>query len=78
MSVTYNTKMCFKSDAQNWDNLNNPNTVTILKGKTKEVGIKENWAATTIAVSYTINGVRVISYADGLNVNGTMNVMYTQ
>lgn len=78
LTVYYNRKMCFNADAANWANLNDQSNVLISAGKTKTVAIQENWFATSIAISYVKNGKRVISYADGLNTNGSINVMYNQ
>lgn len=76
--VAYNAKMCNRGDAANWTGLKNVNYVSIPKGETVQVAIKENWFATSIAVSYEKYGKRVISYADGLNKNGSINVYYNQ
>ncbi len=77
-TVIYNQKMCNRGDAANWTGLKNVNYVSIPKGETVQVAIKENWFATSIAVSYEKYGKRVISYADGLNKNGSINVYYNQ
>ena len=71
-SVSYNTKMCNFSDARDWANLNDIETITINPYSTVTVNVAENWFATTIAVSYIYQLQRVITYADHLNINGTL------
>ena len=73
ITVEYNEKMCYKSDAQNWTGLNNVKTVVIDKDYNVEtVNISENWFATSITVSFVHEGKRYITYADNLNANGTL------
>lgn len=75
ITVYYNNKMCNYDDAKNWANLNDvPSPVTMPANSSKYVYISPNWFATSIAISYISNGSRLISYADGLNTNGSMNV----
>ena len=76
LNVSYNTKMCHKGDAENWTNLVDIANITIPSKGSRTVAITENWFATSIAVSYVVDGTRVITFADGLNVNGNINVMY--
>lgn len=69
----YNTKMCNKSDAENWSGLKDINTENDRKAiklgalASTTVTIKENWFATTIAFSYIDGGNRYITYAYDLN-----------
>lgn len=70
--------MCHKGDAENWTNLVDIANITIPSKGSRTVAITENWFATSIAVSYVVDGTRVITFADGLNVNGNINVMYKQ
>ena len=74
--VEYNTKMCNLGDAENWVNLLDVVKVPVNEGQTVQVDISENWFATSIAVSYKYGSRRLITYADGLNTNGGMNVKY--
>ncbi len=81
ITVYYNSKMCNYDDAKNWTNLNDiPSPITISANSYEYVYISPNWFATSIAISYIDNvgyienGYRLISYADGLNTNGSMNV----
>ena len=81
IAVYYNSKMCNYDDAKNWTGLNDiPSPVTISANSYEYVYISPNWFATSIAISYIDNvgyienGYRLISYADGLNTNGSMNV----
>lgn len=78
VTVSYNEKMCNGGDAQNWTGLNNIVKIKVKAYSSETVSISENWWATTIAVSYEKGGYRVISYADGLNTNGNINVKYRQ
>ena len=81
IAVYYNSKMCNYDDAKNWTGSNDiPSPVTISANSYEYVYISPNWFATSIAISYIDNvgyienGYRLISYADGLNTNGSMNV----
>ena len=67
LPVSYNTKMCNYGDAENWKGLKNIMTVNIPKDNYLDVGISENWFATSIAVSHVREGKRYVSFADGLN-----------
>ena len=40
------------------------------------VEISENWFATSITVSYIVGGRRIITYADELSTNGSLNAEY--
>lgn len=76
IKVQYNSKMCFEGDAKNWSGLNNILNLDLAPGETKSVYISTNAFATTVALSYEINGTRIISYANKLNKNGSIQVMY--
>lgn len=69
IETEYNEKMCFDADAKNWNKLNDIKTVTIKPYSYTKVSIKENWFATTIAISYIKNDKRLVSYANGLSNN---------
>lgn len=71
--VTYNTKMCFYSDAQNWSNLKDTKIISLKPYQTKNVMIYSNWFATSITACYYYNGHQVITYADNLNGNKTLS-----
>lgn len=76
VTVYYNKKMCYLSDAQNWTGLNDVASFTLTSGSSNTITISENWFATSITVSYvTSSGVRMITYANELNTNKTMNIM---
>ena len=72
------SKMCFLTDAKNWTGLSNVKSITIPARTSTTVKISENWFATSIAVSYVKGGVRRITYADELNTNGSMHIMYNK
>ena len=77
VTVYYNKKMCYLTDAKNWTGLKDVNKtpIEIISGGSATVTISENWFATSITVSYvTSDGVRRITYADGLTTSGGMNV----
>jgi hypothetical protein len=59
----YNKKMCFKSDALNWTNLNDISKEILLdSNQSTSITIFENWFADSIAVSYiNNNNKRLIS-----------------
>lgn len=76
ITVQYNSKMCFEGDAKNWSGLSNLSTLDLNPGETKTVYISTNAFATTIALSYELHGTRIISYANKLNKNGNIQVMY--
>ncbi len=75
VTVYYNSKMCNFSDAKNWTNLSNIKSITLSAGSYRTVLISENWFATSITTSYiSSNGIKLISYANNLNSNGSMSV----
>ncbi len=76
VTVEYNTKMCFTDDAKNWSGLSDIGTVTIAANSSATVSISTNWFATAIAVSYELEGYRIISYANELDTSGGMQVYY--
>lgn len=76
LKVYYNTKMCYEGDAKEWKGLKDETTITLEPNQTKTVNINTNWFATSVAFSYIAeNGVRVITYANGLGTDGSINVM---
>ncbi len=74
LPIEYNSKMCYLNDAKNWSGLSDVHTITIPQGQSKTIFIKENWFATSIAISYKNNDRRIITYADGLKKDGSINV----
>ena len=75
VTVQYNSKMCNLGDAENWTGLSDIQSVSISGFSSTTVEISENWFATSITCSYVSDGVRLITYANQLNTNGTLNVM---
>lgn len=76
LTVYYNSKMCFLGDAQNWTGLSDVKSTYISSNSETTVKITENWFATSITVSYIVGNYRIISYADNLDTNGSLNVGY--
>lgn len=75
ITFEYNSKMCFKNDAEKWSGLNDVVEDEVLANNSTEINIKENLFATSIAISWTYNTHRYISYAYNLNNNNkTMNI----
>lgn len=70
--VYYNEKMCNFSDGKNWTNLADVISIVVGPYCSKDVNITENWFATSIAVSYLYNNHRIITYADKLSTNNTL------
>ena len=75
--VTYNSKMCFESDAKNFTGLKDLVTVTIPSYSSIAVTIKGNgtagWITTSIDYSYCGQGYRRVACANGLSGSLTMN-----
>lgn len=76
VEVEYNEKMCFDDDAKNWNKLNDIKKITLNSLEEKTITIYENWWATTIALSYKLEGKRIITYANNLNTNGSLSISY--
>lgn len=74
--ATYNTKMCFKSDAENFTGLSDLEDKEIPGNSSVTVTIQGNGAARWIVatINYSSNGknYRKISYANGLSKNGNI------
>lgn len=76
VTAYYNTKMCNSGDAKNWTGLVHTTSIYIAADSSATVSISTYWFATSVAISYFNNGERLISYADGLNDLGGINVKY--
>lgn len=77
MTFEYNTKMCFKGDAQMWSGLNNIEEKDVAANSTVCVNIKENLFATSIVFSHVENSKRYITYAYSLDKESkTMKIEY--
>lgn len=74
VTAYYNKKMCNYDDAKNWTGLKDVASINIPAKSSREVIISENWFATSIAISYNYNGNRLISYANNLSNNGSLNI----
>ena len=64
--------MCFQSDAVNWINLKDVESVVIPANGSTEVGIATNGTAGFITTSYIDNGYRIITCANGLSAAGAI------
>ena len=77
VQVTYNSKMCFESDAKNYTNLSNLTTIYVSSGSTETVQINGNGTAgwITACIEYSINSskYRRVTCGNGLSGNLTMN-----
>lgn len=78
VTVFYNSKMCYFSDAQNWTGLKDIRYDTLPANSTKIYTISENTSSTSIALSYIKNDVRYITYADKLNESGGVRAGYNK
>lgn len=77
LTIYYNSKMCFKDDAQKWINLSNVISIVVSANSSAIVQISENVFATSIAVSYISNGYRLITYADNLSTSNQLKFYYS-
>jgi hypothetical protein len=67
-TLYYNTKLAFESDAKKWtSSLKNVTSVTIMANGYTTVSISTNVFATTAAFSKVVDGVRYVTYCNGLN-----------
>lgn len=77
VQVTYNSKMCFESDAKNYTNLSDLVTITIPANSSVIVTINGNgtagWITTCIDYRYDSYNQRRVTCANGLSGNLTMN-----
>ncbi len=77
VQVSYNSKMCFESDAKNYTNLNDLVTITIPANSSVTVTINGNgtagWITTCIDYRYESSNYRRVTCANGLSGNLTMN-----
>jgi uncharacterized protein YycO len=79
VQIQYNSKMCFKADAQGWKNLRHIVTINIPAQGSVNVEISENLFADAIVVSraHPVTTQSLITYGYNLNKNNkTMTVEY--
>ena len=67
VTVEYNSKLCLKSDAKNWENLDDVETVTVKANGYATVYVSTNWFAKTAAFSRTVGTQRSVTYCNDLN-----------
>ncbi len=77
LTVYYNSKMCNYGDAENWTGLKDVKKIVLEAFGSTTIKISENWFATTIAVSWVIDGTRYISFADQLSTNGSLSIHHS-
>ncbi len=75
ITVQYNSKMCFLGDAQKWTGLKDLVSITLGAKTSTTVTIKGNGTATSVVFGYVNGNYRLITYANKLNANGTLNMM---
>ena len=82
VQITYNSKMCFESDAKNYTNLSDLVTIAIPANSSVTVRINGNGTAgwITTCVEYSVNSTnyRRITCANGLSGDLTMNTPYNK
>lgn len=76
ITFEYNTKMCFRGDAENWSGLNHKATKNVEAGKSTTVEISEFGFATTVVVSWIDQNKRMITYGYQLNTSGSIKIVY--
>ena len=69
ITVEYNSKMCFKGDAQKWTGLKHINLAVVIARASVNVVVSENAAATSVVFSWVDQGKRMITYGYRLNKN---------
>ena len=69
--------MCNYGDAENWTGLKDVKKIVLEAFGSTTIKISENWFATTIAVSWVIDGTRYISFADQLSTNGSLSIHHS-
>lgn len=69
MYLQYNTRMCFKGDAQDWDGLDEDLSVktSLAAGGTKSIRITENGTAGYITMRFTDSDTQITVYANELS-----------
>ena len=82
VQITYNSKMCFESDAKNYTNLSDLVTIAIPANSSVTVRINGNGTAgwITTCVEYSVNSTNYkrITCANGLSGDLTMNTPYNK
>ena len=76
--VEYNSKMCFKGDAEGWTNnlTDKGDSFTLPGGLTKNIEIETNGFATCVVFSHVRENKRWITYADCLSNDGSLHVVH--
>lgn len=80
IDVTYNKKMCGSNDAKTWTDLNDTETFSLSARSTASKRVRTNFLATHITFSWFYSdgsvNVRLISYANHLSTDGTLDLNY--
>lgn len=74
-TVEYNAKMCFESDAKNWENLNDVKRFSLATGTYRDISIEENYFADYIALRFLGGQIGMQIYAKDLDPKGTMSLV---
>lgn len=74
-TVEYNAKMCFESDAKNWENLNDVKRFSLAAGTYRDISIEENYFADYIALRFLGGQIGMQIYAKDLDPKGTMSLV---
>ncbi len=78
LTIEYNSKMCFSNHAKDWIQLSDIKKTFLSPYGTTTILITENYAASSVAVSYVSNDYRYITYADNLSeTSNTMSKYYS-
>ena len=75
VSMYYNSRLAYESDAKNWTGLNHVNVdpITINNNSYTDIYISTNWFATTAAISHKVGNKRYVTYCNDLN-NATLRM----
>lgn len=76
VTVEYNSKMCFLSDAENWTGLADIKTISLNNGSMTRINIYKNFMANAVAISYVNSGMRYITYGTELRTGSYLMATY--
>lgn len=76
IDMEYNEFMCFYNDARDWTHLHDQVQMRLKPYETRYVEIYDYLFATSITASYIQDNQRIITYANNLASNGSLNVYH--